>query len=247
MGANRVKTLSRESGSGGMTPEKAKEIVFNEIDTYVNEYIDSRKEPLTEQEKLDLEEKVLNYKNRIIFTGVTQSDSHFTVKAQIVVESENAEFRLNETDRGLAAVSFQAEDGEKISMSNFLENFKSAVDLSGTRAKMVATLKDIKNIGGAIESYLTDNYEVPQVENFSELEGVLVPSYIRKLPLKDAWGNEFYYYHGVGDLNKKYSIASAGSDGIFEGFDQNGGYTDLDGKDIIYSDGNFVYLPRIKW
>jgi hypothetical protein len=229
-----------------MTPEKAKQLVFDEIDTYVNDFIKSQEKPLTEKDKQELEKKVSEFKNRIIVTGVSQSDKDFTVQAEIIIESRKAEFKINDTDKGLVVDSFKPEGGEKIPMSAFLDGLKSVVDMVGTKGKMLATMRDMKSIGVALESYMTDMFLVPQVENFSELKDILTPFYIKTLPLKDAWGNEFYYAHGIGSQQDIYSVGSAGSDGSFEGFDQTGIYTDLEGKDIIYSNGNFVYLPKTK-
>jgi len=74
---------------------------------------------------------------------------------------------------------------------------------------------------------------------------------LKKLLLKDAWGNDFYF---KSDENNWW-IGSAGSDGLFEGFDQEGDYKHLDedgndissGKDIIFSGkGGFVYGPGIE-
>jgi hypothetical protein len=68
------------------------------------------------------------------------------------------------------------------------------------------------------------------------------PFYIRGLPLRDAWGNEFYYTQNGED----FMIASAGSDGMFDGFDQRGEYDTFEGQDIIYdSQESFVYGPNM--
>jgi len=64
----------------------------------------------------------------------------------------------------------------------------------------------------------------------------------------NSWGNEFYYK--LSENNKTYFIGSAGKDAIFNGFDQKGRYFVLSmidfNKDIIYSNGQFVYSPDLK-
>lgn len=108
------------------------------------------------------------------------------------------------------------------------------------------TMGDLKNIGSAIEGYMTDMYFAPKAESIEELAPLLEPFYIKSVPRTDGFGNAFYYT-AEGEL---YSIASSGRDGKFDGFDQTGDYlvTSIEGfgNDIIYSDGNFVYGPKVK-
>lgn len=74
---------------------------------------------------------------------------------------------------------------------------------------------------------------------------------LKKLLLKDAWGNEFYFKSDA----ENWWIGSAGSDGQFGGFEQEGEYKHLDeegndistGKDIIFSGKRgFVYGPQVE-
>lgn len=126
------------------------------------------------------------------------------------------------------------------------------------RAKAKATMSDMKSIGYAIESHIVDHYKAPEGKNLEELKEKLVPFHTKILPVKDAWGNNYIYWHGTGKENQDlYRIASAGSDGIFEGWDK----FDLTGdnqtfydartmedfkKDIIFTFGMFVYAPKLR-
>jgi hypothetical protein len=100
-----------------------------------------------------------------------------------------------------------------------------------------------------------DNERAPKVESIEDLldhdigNGLSFASFYlndipgEQLPFKDAWGNYYIYkYH-----KNRFQVASAGSDGEFEGFKQEGGYlnTDkaLEGKDIIISNDGFVFSP----
>lgn len=126
-----------------------------------------------------------------------------------------------------------------------LPNFLTAMQ----KGKEKATMGDLKSIGIAIESYMTDNYEAPTGNTIIDIQPKLVPFYIKMLPLKDAWGNDFLYKHGTGKNKDIYFIASPGKDGIFNGWDQTGFYTISSpndyNNDIIYSNGVFVYGPEI--
>ncbi|MCP4215286.1 MAG: hypothetical protein GY765_11555 [bacterium] len=118
------------------------------------------------------------------------------------------------------------------------------------KGKQKATMGDLKTIGVAIEDYMTDNYKAPEGKSLEDLQKKLQPFYIKTLPLKDAWGNDFVYTHGKGSKKDNYSIGSSCKDGIFNGWDQKGYYivTSMDGfgNDIIFSNGMFVYGPKVK-
>jgi len=87
--------------------------------------------------------------------------------------------------------------------------------------KIAIVLGDLKSVEIALEAYKIDLAEVPKVESFLELKEVkkFVNSYIKKLPLKDPWGN--YYFYKYDKTNpEKYWIGSAGKDGKFDGFEK---------------------------
>jgi type II secretory pathway pseudopilin PulG len=118
------------------------------------------------------------------------------------------------------------------------------------KGKQKATMGDMKSIMTAIESYITDNYYAPKAKNMEELQKLLVPFYIRRMPLTDAWGFPFHYSHGSDDNKDTYFLGSGGKDGVFNGFDQTGFYwvnsTHDFNNDIIVSNGTFVYGPKVK-
>jgi type II secretory pathway pseudopilin PulG len=118
------------------------------------------------------------------------------------------------------------------------------------KGKQKATMGDMKTIGTAIESYITDTYEAPPGNSLEEIKAKLEPFYIQKLPLKDAWGNDFHYKHGTGNKKDEYFIGSGGKDGVFDGWDQTGFYivATMNGfnNDFIYANGQFVFGPKVK-
>lgn len=117
---------------------------------------------------------------------------------------------------------------------------------STIKGKIESTMSDMKAIGTALEYYISDNNKAPEARTIEGLVPLLVPFYIRTLPKNDAWGNQFYYIHGAGENQGYYAIGSGGSDGKFDGFEQEGVYTELEGKDIIYSNGKFIFGPDLK-
>jgi type II secretory pathway pseudopilin PulG len=114
--------------------------------------------------------------------------------------------------------------------------------------KQKVTMSDIKTLSVAIEVYIVDSGVAPVAADMDELSKKLSPFYIKKTPLTDGWGNKFLYRHGTGEKGSFYSIASPGKDGIFEGWDQSGYYRTMSkndfNKDIIFSNGEFIYYPE---
>lgn len=118
------------------------------------------------------------------------------------------------------------------------------------KGKQKATMGDMKTIGMAIKMYIADNGKAPEGKTLLEIKDKLEPFYIKILPLKDGWGNDFHYRHGTGDKQKEFAIASGGRGGVFDGWEQNGVYvvTSMDdfGSDIVFSNGAFTFGPKVK-
>ncbi|MCX6584073.1 MAG: type II secretion system protein GspG [Candidatus Aminicenantes bacterium] len=117
------------------------------------------------------------------------------------------------------------------------------------------TMNNLKILRTGMLDYLNDFKAAPQAKTFKEMieqdigNGLSFPEFYleqipeAQVPLKDAWGNEFIYK----SQSEKFWLASAGSDGKFGGFGQEGVYLDTDkdiaGKDIIISNEGFIYFP----
>jgi type II secretion system protein G len=124
------------------------------------------------------------------------------------------------------------------------------------KGKQKATMGDMKSIGEAVESYLTDLYMVPFVNgSVGGLGPYLQPFYIKVLPVQDGWGHSFQYEsQGVGENQDLYSITSYGRDGVTGGTvatdPANSPYlvTSMAGfsNDIVFSNGNFTFAPKVK-
>ena len=92
-------------------------------------------------------------------------------------------------------------------------------------------------------SFVRDYEYAPEVGSLEELRYYknFVPLYMASLTTRDAWGNPLHYKAE----GSRFWIGSGGSDGQFAGFDQEGAYTDWQGKDIILSGDTLVYGPRM--
>jgi prepilin-type N-terminal cleavage/methylation domain-containing protein len=124
------------------------------------------------------------------------------------------------------------------------------------------TVADIRNTGTAMFSWLTDQVgaaaagatsstvdfrDYPPIRS-EDLATILVPEYIKEVPLTDGWGNDFDYTLNVDNpmADKVMAIRSPGRDGFAEadvytvtGFDPD----DFD-QDLVWADGFFVRWPR---
>jgi hypothetical protein len=110
------------------------------------------------------------------------------------------------------------------------------------------TMRDMFTIGRALNSYIEDYNQAPQANSIKELSKILQPFYIKTLPLADAWENELLYKVDPGDPGK-YWVGSPGSDGKFQGFDQEGTWKLEEGEkgqDIILANGDFTYKPDLE-
>lgn len=123
------------------------------------------------------------------------------------------------------------------------------------KGKQKSTMGDMKSIGTAIESYITDNYFAPEPGSdnaaVTTISTYLVPFHTKVLPAKDAWGNDYLYSSGSGVSNDVYSILSFARGGVDDNLNvQNNNYpvTKMEdfGNDICYSNGNFTYGPKVK-
>jgi len=124
------------------------------------------------------------------------------------------------------------------------------------KGKQKATMGDLKTIGGAVESYMTDNYMAPgnnAATTVGDLEAYLEPFYIKMIPLRDGWGTSLVYESGAAETIEQelYSVISYGRGGTFNAIDPaNSNYivNTMAGfeNDICFSGGQFTYVPRVK-
>jgi len=119
------------------------------------------------------------------------------------------------------------------------------------------TMASMKAIAVAWETYFNDfntycpaGKDRPELKwgNITpeELQAVLVPRYIKALPIKDGWGNPLQF--AVQCLPKggaAYTIRSAGSNKAWDGEAYTPGTRTLKPeKDIVFSNGQFDQRPE---
>ncbi len=241
-------------GSSDLTSEKAKDLINSEIDVIVNRVKEANKDQLDEETLKESVKKVAELKEKIKVEGVRKDGDSFIAKINVAngKTSDVVELKFNKYDSGWKIDELKIPSGNWVSKEEVLgtleHNRKRVLFREFFRDKIGATMGDMKSIGMAIESYITDNYFAPQVADLREMQQLLIPFHTKVLAQKDAWGNNFHYKHGDTGTDKQdfYWIGSGGSDGKFEGFDQTGTYEYEKGKDIIFHNGNFTYSPNIK-
>jgi hypothetical protein len=119
---------------------------------------------------------------------------------------------------------------------------------------LMQAMAELRTIGAAVESYAIDNGSYPpqskglQTVDFVSSMASLV--YIRNVPVKDPWDNEFLYWSD----QTEYIIVSTGADGILNrpySIEPGwlapqkfvGEYADP-GEDMVFSNGRFAQWPR---
>jgi type II secretion system protein G len=125
------------------------------------------------------------------------------------------------------------------------------------RAKQKRTMADMRTIATAWEARATDvnrysaagaGVTIPSVTLSNVTMGqILAPTYIRSVPPKDGWGNNWEYDSdqatGSATAGQQYAIISFGRDGIKESSPLGSATTNFD-CDIIYSQGGFLQYPE---
>jgi type II secretion system protein G len=130
------------------------------------------------------------------------------------------------------------------------------------RAKQKRTMGDMRTAGTAAEAYAVDfnhypaaaagyvppaGLTIPPTVTFGApgapypaLNGQVVPTYIRVLPLTDGWAS-YFTYDAVGANRQDYVIYSNGKDGaaVTPAWGETTNFND----DIVFIDGQFVQYP----
>ena len=124
------------------------------------------------------------------------------------------------------------------------------------RSKQKRTMADIRSVATAWEARATDvnkynaaGYTLPSNSIAAgSLASGLAPTYIKTLPQKDGWGNDFKFWAdqawAASTAAQVYPIQSAGKDGSYQtSFGNLAATTDFN-CDIVYSNGTFIVYPE---
>jgi len=159
----------------------------------------------------------------------------------LMLTKARALIKLGAARDGEALLKQIIRDAPDSVQSNLAEDELKALEMSSQPAELVAKYKEtldlLKTLATAVATYQIGENKLP-----GSLAS-LVPDFLPKLQEVDAWGNKLIYK--VDAQGQQYWLASAGSDGRFDGFDQKGEYSELAGKDIIFVDSMPVFVPRI--
>jgi general secretion pathway protein G len=124
------------------------------------------------------------------------------------------------------------------------------------KGKQKATMGDMRTIGTAIDSYITDNFFAPGFGSISLVSGLgthLIPFHTRTIPIQDGWGGNFRFESGAAGSGREdfYSVISYGRDSTSGTIDTNNNHYLVTAifhfdNDMCYSNGNFTYGPKTK-
>ena len=114
-------------------------------------------------------------------------------------------------------------------------------------------MADLRAIATAVEAFHIDynTYPLETEGNIENIRSQVEPTYIRKLPSLDAWGNPLVYR--CMESKGPYWIISYGADGKPDSgiYDESGvparsaaKPTSEDEADIIFSDGTLIRYPE---
>ena len=110
------------------------------------------------------------------------------------------------------------------------------------RSLQVRTMADMRTLATALEARATDANEYPRVQQVSDLVPFLEPTYIKRMPRTDGWGQPWRYE----SWGNHYAIGSAGRDRKFDRASlrqyPKTSTTSFDG-DLVYRDGELISGP----
>lgn len=119
----------------------------------------------------------------------------------------------------------------------------SNLNLSLQRRDQMRNLANMRAIGTAIEGYAVDhNAYPPGNSTVLEIRRYIEPLYIKKIPIKDTWGNFFLYTSTEDGLS--YTITSYGKDHKADVPGNYKGPITRFTNDIRFSQGSFTEFPE---
>jgi general secretion pathway protein G len=117
-----------------------------------------------------------------------------------------------------------------------IPNLITAMD----KAKQRKTMGDMRQLGSAVEMYAVDNNTYPRVTNYTNLEPLIVPGYVKTVSGTDGWNHPWVFSSDTAN-GTEYTLTSLGKDGK-PGI-ATGGETSGFNCDIIFSNGQFFQWP----
>jgi hypothetical protein len=147
---------------------------------------------------------------------------------------------IQEIEAAMTKAIEAAVDDEDISrlVAKSLEELKIDKDVA-------SAVGDLKSISIVLKTMKDDLSKMPRVDSLEDLMNLDIfrTRISGKLPLKDPWGNP-YYYKTDDDNPKKFWLGSAGIDGNFERFGQKKKNAP-ESDDIVLTDDAISLGPKI--
>jgi hypothetical protein len=109
------------------------------------------------------------------------------------------------------------------------------------RRHVGTTMADVRIIATACESYRVDHNSYPEAASIAEVEPFLVPTYLRVLPKRDAWGNGLTFR----STGTQIIIASPGRDGDLHKGPFRGPVNDANAR-VVFLNGDWVEWPKLE-
>jgi hypothetical protein len=103
----------------------------------------------------------------------------------------------------------------------------------------------IRTLATGMEAYAVDHGEgYPQANTLLALRSVLEPTYVRSMPMADAWGTPIRFE--IAKDRKSYRLISAGADRRFNPQSWAAANRELAdfAEDLVYENGAFVRMWR---
>lgn len=183
----------------------------------------------------------------------TTIDSKSTAQVKFSFYGRTFSGKLRKYDQGWQLDEIQNDSGTWIPASTI----SNARDES---TKIKAAIAEIKTIAITLADYITDKAVPPSSAGSYNADDpiyqALCPLYIRTLPIKDPWGNNYQVFCGkridgqyglAGSATDDFLVFSMGRDGIIESWVYNpsdptsGLYKEVDGnRDLVNFNGVFI-------
>lgn len=196
----------------------------------------------------------LSDKDVIKILGVSE-ESKTVILVKATVNEDTINVKIRKYDKGWQLEEVQNAYGAWLPVATVRE---------ASEKKIKSAMLDITTIATALVDYLTDRGTLPSQNGAIEINSLLIssltPFYVKELPIKDPWGNNYLVYCGkserknygiMRDNADDFLIISLGSDGLKEnwtfdpanpvsGFFINGDSS----EDLINYDGSWLRAPK---
>jgi hypothetical protein len=239
------------------TDKKVKEILIKEGCSFLDALVKYEGIYMSQKDKREFEDVKEKLKYWIFIDSVKEDNQGLISEVTLrLPEEEYLKFDIKfvkiASTWQISQIKMKQQDKELpwMPFKMFYEIARSNFRIAFLKGKIKTAMIDLRDIGNAVETYLTDYYEVPEGKSVMDLKSKLEPFYIKKLPVKDPWGNDYLYLYGGGEHRDIYSIGCSGRDGVFKGWHQSGTFP-MDqienfNNDIIFSNGTFTLRLQIK-